>query len=447
MTMKQFAIALGTATLACILGTSTTEANVPSFDHTLLEAEETLAQARVEPVRYRMTDAWLSLTDTYIIRDSDGDTVFTINGRLISLNGQMIFKDTEGRELARIQNKIFDIIDTIQITRDREVVAEIRPVIISPLRQSYIIDVPGVGQLVARGDFINHEYEIRGRDSDRIVATVTRRFISLRNAYDIEIMPLRRDQRIEDDVFFIAAAAAIDLLENTDEEPDSPVVERPPVVTPPAPVVICNGTMAGSDLTFEAVSASEGGFSSINFIRNEFPVTSAQLDLAGKNSLNQDIWRGQADGGTTNVILTHLSTTPLQASDTVSVVYNGQGGQGDCSSLTAQPPVEQPPFRDTLVLNCLGTVAGSNIDFSTLYSPEGGFARVSFSRDGTTTATAELTFDGRNDQNQMVWRGAVNGMTDVTLTHLSDQMIQVRDRISVIYDGQEGLGTCLEYQP
>ena len=114
------------------------------------------------------------------------------------------------------------------------------------------------------------------------------------------------------------------------------------------------------------------------------------------------------------------------------------------------PPVaspEAPNFRDPLVLSCQGTVMGSNIDFTTLYSPEGGFARINFGRNGAETATAELTFDGRNEQNQSVWRGAVNGMADVTLIHLSDQMIQVRDRISVIYDGQEGLGTCVEYQP
>ena len=446
MKIKQLATAFGTAALVCASGTTTTAAQAPTPETATLENPHTVAQAPVATVRYRMTDRWLSLTDSYLIRDADGDSVFTIDGALISLRGQMVFRDMQGRELARIQNRILDIVDTIQITRDRQVVAEVRPAIVSPLRQSYIIDVPGVGQGVARGNFINHEYQIRGRDSDRVLATITRRFLSVRNAYDIEIMQLRRDQRIEDDVLFIAAAAAIDLLENTDGESDRPVAERPPAA-PPAPPVICRGTITGSDLMFEAVSAPEGGFSSINFIRNEFPVTSAQLNLSGKNSLNQDVWRGQADGGTTNVILTHLSTTPLQASDTVSVVYNGQGGQGDCDSPTAQPPVEQPPFRDPLVLNCLGTVAGSNIDFSTLYSPEGGFARINFGRNGATTATAELTFDGRDAQNQMVWRGAVNGMADVMLTHLSSQPIQVRDRISVIYDGQEGLGTCLEYQP
>ncbi|RZM82519.1 LURP-one-related/scramblase family protein [Leptolyngbya iicbica] len=339
MKIKQLATALGVAALTCAVGTMAQAGNALVPIREPLAAEPTVAQARVEPVRYRMTDRWLSLTDSYIIRDADGEPVFTINGRLISLNGQMVFRDVEGRELARIQNKIFDIIDTIQITRDREVVAEVRPAIISPLRQSYIIDVPGVGQGVARGDFVNHEYEIRGRDSDRILATVTRRFLSVSNAYDIEIMPLRRDQRIEDDVLFIATAAAIDLLESTDAPTESPVAEPPPVESP--------------DNT----------------------------------------------------------------------------------------------FRDPLVVNCLGTVAGSNIDFSTLYSPEGGFARINFGRDGATTATAELTFDGRNAENQMVWRGAVNGMADVTLTHLSDQMIQVGDRVAVLYDGQEGLGTCQEYQP
>jgi uncharacterized protein YxjI len=426
LTKKPFAVGLGTTALLCALGTAasanlTPQASTAPGETTLtLLAQDQQQVAQAEPeqptvptpeqptvptpeqpiaptpeqpiapiasARYRMTDRWLSLTDTYVIRNSGGEPVFTIDGRLISLNGQMVFKDMSGRELATIENKIFDIIDTIQIKRDRQVVAEVRPAIISPLRQSYILDVPGIGEGVAQGDFINHEYEIRGRDSDRLLARITRRYLSLQNAYDIEIFSLTRDVRIEDDVLFIATAAAIDLLEGTDDG----VSAAPPVPVVPLPVVTCSGRISASDLDFTVPFIPDTDVSTIDFTRDGVSVATADLEKIGSNSLNQGVWRGAANG-TTDVILTHQSDQTVREGDEVAVVYDGQSGSGSCS------------FNDDSGVPTAGTFAGrGDASGSVFERSQSVDATLNFSQDDFSLSLAVPSGTG----NEVFYRGVI----------------------------------------
>ena len=98
---------------------------------------------------------------------------------------------------------------------------------------------------------------------------------------------------------------------------------------------------------------------------------------------------------------------------------------------------------DTLVMICRGTIEINRIDYAVTFSSEGGFSQIEFSRDGEPIASAQLSFDGRNDQNQTLWRGNVNSGASI-LIHLSTQTVQPGDEISVGYDGQWGRDQCLE---
>jgi hypothetical protein len=100
--------------------------------------------------------------------------------------------------------------------------------------------------------------------------------------------------------------------------------------------------------------------------------------------------------------------------------------------------------RETLVMTCSGTIDINGLDYAVTFSDEGGFSQVEFSRHGKAIATANLSFDGRNGADQTIWRGAVDGMADVVLIHLSDQVVQPGDEVSVGYDGQWGRGQCVE---
>ena len=91
---------------------------------------------------------------------------------------------------------------------------------------------------------------------------------------------------------------------------------------------------------------------------------------------------------------------------------------------------------------CTGRFEANDADFTVTYSSEGGFSEVSLSRNGNAIASADLSFSGRTDSDQAIWRGSTYGEAEVVLIHLSDDAAQPGDAISVSHNGQWGRGQC-----
>lgn len=96
----------------------------------------------------------------------------------------------------------------------------------------------------------------------------------------------------------------------------------------------------------------------------------------------------------------------------------------------------------SLVMTCTGRFEANNMNFTVAYSSEGGFSEVSLSRNGNAIASADLSFSGRTDSDQAIWRGSTYGEAEVVLIHLSDDAAQPGDAISVSHNGQWGRGQC-----
>lgn len=106
-------------------------------------------------------------------------------------------------------------------------------------------------------------------------------------------------------------------------------------------------------------------------------------------------------------------------------------------------PSSQPWTKQrTLVMTCTGRFEANNIDFTVTYSSEGGFSEVILSRDGAAIASADLGFNGINDNDQKVWRGTTTGKAEIVLIHLSDGAVQPGDDISIGHNGRWGRGQC-----
>jgi uncharacterized protein YxjI len=72
------------------------------------------------------------------------------------------------------------------------------------------VDIPGPDDLEVQGNFLEHEYTIaRG---GQVIATASKRWISLTATYGVDIAPG------QDDVLILASVLALDLVE--DEEHD-----------------------------------------------------------------------------------------------------------------------------------------------------------------------------------------------------------------------------------
>jgi uncharacterized protein YxjI len=69
-------------------------------------------------------------------------------------------------------------------------------------RAEFTVDVPGPDDLVAEGDFWDHEYSFKR--GDQTVASVSKAYFSWTDTYGIDIV------EGEDDVLIVAAAVIID---------------------------------------------------------------------------------------------------------------------------------------------------------------------------------------------------------------------------------------------
>ena len=70
------------------------------------------------------------------------------------------------------------------------------------IRDRFHVDVEDGADLEARGNFVDHEYEIK-RDGD-VIATVSKRWFRVRDTYGIDVKPG------EDEALMLALTVAID---------------------------------------------------------------------------------------------------------------------------------------------------------------------------------------------------------------------------------------------
>jgi uncharacterized protein YxjI len=152
--------------------------------------------------RYQMHEKLFSIGDDFWIETEDGRRAFKVNGKALRLRSTFVIEAPSGEELFKIQEKKLHIRDTMEVQRDGDTKATIRKALVSPLRQRFTIEVAGGGELRAKGNIVDHEYEIE-RDGQK-VAEVSKRWFRLRDSYGIEITPG------EDDALILATAVCID---------------------------------------------------------------------------------------------------------------------------------------------------------------------------------------------------------------------------------------------
>jgi len=161
--------------------------------------------------RYRMKQRLISIGEDYVIEDADGKPVYKVDGKVLTLRETFVIEDLQGREVATIREKKLALRDSMKILRGGETIATVRKAWLTPFRDRFDIDVEGGEELRAKGDLLDHDYEIRrGRQT---VAQISKRWFSLRDSYGIDVAPG------EDDALVLAIAVAIDeMAHDPDEE-------------------------------------------------------------------------------------------------------------------------------------------------------------------------------------------------------------------------------------
>ena len=152
--------------------------------------------------RYQMREKLFAIGDDFWIETADGERAFKVNGKALRIRSTFILESPSGEELLKIQEKKLHIRDTMEVERNGQTVATIQKALMTPLRDRFVIKLSDGAELSAKGNIVDHEYEI-DRDGEK-VAEVSKRWFRIRDTYGIEVAPG------EDDALILAATVCID---------------------------------------------------------------------------------------------------------------------------------------------------------------------------------------------------------------------------------------------
>lgn len=169
-------------------------------------------------MRYLIRERFFRLGEDSDITDDAGRLVLRVDGKVLSLRDQLILRDPAGQEVARVQRRLIALRPTYEIAVGGREVAAVRKHFFTPFRERFTIDIPGPADLEMTGNLLDHEFTVRR--GDRIVATVSKGWFTLRDTYGVEIAP------DEDDLLILAAVLALDLAEDREREQECDRAEQ-----------------------------------------------------------------------------------------------------------------------------------------------------------------------------------------------------------------------------
>jgi uncharacterized protein YxjI len=152
--------------------------------------------------RYRMREKLFAIGDDFWIDTDDDRHAYKVNGKALRIRKTFVLESPSGDELFRLREKKIAIRDTMELEQNGDSIATIKKAMITPLRDRYVIHLADGRELKAKGNIVDHEYQIE-RDGDKI-AEISKRWFRIRDTYGIEVAAG------ENDALILAAAICID---------------------------------------------------------------------------------------------------------------------------------------------------------------------------------------------------------------------------------------------
>ncbi len=160
-------------------------------------------------MRYIVREKFFHLGEDSTITDENGRPLYIADGKVFSIRNTVVLKDLRGNELATIKKQLLALGLTYHVTRHGQESAVIRKKIFSPFIDRYTVDIPGPDDLSVTGSLLEHNFTIQR--GGQVVATVSKRWVSLTESYGVETAPG------EDDILILATVIAMDLAEDQEE--------------------------------------------------------------------------------------------------------------------------------------------------------------------------------------------------------------------------------------
>jgi len=133
---------------------------------------------------FQLREKVFAVGDDFWIEDDAGRKAFKVNGKALRLRQTFALEDPEGAELATIREKKLAIRDTMVIElHGGEIKVHKRAF---GIRDRFIAEVDEGENYTAKGNFVDHEYEIE-RDGET-VAEISKKWFRLRDTYGVEVI-------------------------------------------------------------------------------------------------------------------------------------------------------------------------------------------------------------------------------------------------------------------
>ncbi|HQR81161.1 MAG TPA: LURP-one-related family protein [Actinomycetota bacterium] len=159
--------------------------------------------------RFQLKEKLWSIGDDSWILDEHGERIFKVNGKALRIRRTLVIEPRDGGELYKIQERKLRIKDTMVIeTPDGATAATVKEKLISPIRHRLEAELADGTELEITGNILDHEYEIKNGKQE--VATVSKKWIRVRDTYGIEIMPGH------DQALILAIAVCLDSMVGDD---------------------------------------------------------------------------------------------------------------------------------------------------------------------------------------------------------------------------------------
>jgi uncharacterized protein YxjI len=150
-----------------------------------------------------MREKMFAIGDDFWI-EKDGERAFKVNGKALRIRDTLVLESPSGEELFTIQERKLSVRDKMEIERDGQRVATIKKALITPLRDRYTIEVEGGEDMEAKGNIVDHEFEVK-QGGDK-VAEISKRWFRVRDTYGVEVAPG------QDDALILACTVCIDQM-------------------------------------------------------------------------------------------------------------------------------------------------------------------------------------------------------------------------------------------
>jgi uncharacterized protein YxjI len=158
---------------------------------------------------YVIRERFFDIGDDFDITDESGQRMFRVDGKALSLRDRLVISDAAGNEVAEVHRRLIALHRTYEVSIGGESAAQVRKKLFTPFRDKFTVDIPGPNDLDITGSILDHEFTIE-RDGET-VATVSKRWITIRDTYAVEIA------EGEDVVLILASVLALELSRQRDE--------------------------------------------------------------------------------------------------------------------------------------------------------------------------------------------------------------------------------------